>query len=312
MRGEQQVSWASRLDSPQRRSSQQTPRDSPTAGAHGGKEQETTFFSPSERRFDESPFPMSPESQAKVAATTPSPSSRPQPSTIQHAKDQDPNTAPAEMFQPHRRLSELTDGPQTLQQQSFDMHTLRPVAAVIAGGHRQISEPEGIQLNPDAPLRAIRNPSVAQQILRGDDSAAARHGKGKDVEHFAEDDPGATSVTGPDHFIPFSATERGPDEGPSWGESFRVEWIKTERLPFTRTRHLRNPWNHEREVKVSRDGTELEPGVGQALLDEWDKPEQAPQVAANVEVGRRLQGRASVSADVLSPVAAPSRKGDGG
>lgn len=47
-----------------------------------------------------------------------------------------------------------------------------------------------------------------------------------------------------------------------WGESFRIEWIKTERLPFHRTKHLRNPWNHDREVKVSRDGTELEPTVG--------------------------------------------------
>ncbi|KZT11880.1 uncharacterized protein LAESUDRAFT_618092, partial [Laetiporus sulphureus 93-53] len=54
------------------------------------------------------------------------------------------------------------------------------------------------------------------------------------------------------------------------GNPFKVQWVRTERLPFYRTRHLRNPWNHDREVKVSRDGTELEPSVGQALLDEWD------------------------------------------
>ena len=63
-------------------------------------------------------------------------------------------------------------------------------------------------------------------------------------------------------------TEEGGGE-PSWGESFRVEWLCTERLPFYRIRHLRNPWNHDREVKISRDGTELEPNVGQKLLDEW-------------------------------------------
>ncbi|KAF8624407.1 hypothetical protein AX15_005888 [Amanita polypyramis BW_CC] len=57
--------------------------------------------------------------------------------------------------------------------------------------------------------------------------------------------------------------------GASWGESFRVEWLCPERLPFYRTRHIRNPWNHDREVKVSRDGTELEPSVGQMLVDEW-------------------------------------------
>jgi hypothetical protein len=73
----------------------------------------------------------------------------------------------------------------------------------------------------------------------------------------------------------------GPDgvreDGPVWGESFKIEWVRTERLPFNRTKHLRNPWNHDREVKVSRDGTELEPSVGQSLLEEWDKPDPALQ-----------------------------------
>ncbi|KAJ7158320.1 YT521-B-like domain-containing protein [Mycena crocata] len=57
----------------------------------------------------------------------------------------------------------------------------------------------------------------------------------------------------------------------SWGQEFKLDWLCTERLPFQRTRHIRNPWNREREVKVSRDGTELEPSVGQALLAEWHR-----------------------------------------
>lgn len=40
---------------------------------------------------------------------------------------------------------------------------------------------------------------------------------------------------------------------------FRLKWVKVAPLSFFRTRHLRNPWNGDREVKVSRDGTELEP-----------------------------------------------------
>jgi len=56
-----------------------------------------------------------------------------------------------------------------------------------------------------------------------------------------------------------------------WGTPFPIEWLRTDRLSFIRTRHLRNPWNHDREVKVSRDGTELEPGIGEALLAEWEK-----------------------------------------
>jgi hypothetical protein len=57
----------------------------------------------------------------------------------------------------------------------------------------------------------------------------------------------------------------------SWGDCFAVEWISTRKLSFSRIRQIRNPWNHDREVKVSRDGTELEPMVGQKLLDEWHK-----------------------------------------
>lgn len=52
----------------------------------------------------------------------------------------------------------------------------------------------------------------------------------------------------------------------SWGKPFKIEWISTNRLPFYRTRGLRNPWNANREVKIARDGTELEPQVGERLV----------------------------------------------
>lgn len=51
-----------------------------------------------------------------------------------------------------------------------------------------------------------------------------------------------------------------------WGKPFKIEWISTTRLPFYRTRGLRNPWNANREVKIARDGTELEPAVGERLV----------------------------------------------
>lgn len=63
-----------------------------------------------------------------------------------------------------------------------------------------------------------------------------------------------------------------PTEARALGHPFKVEWLRTERLSFLRTRHLRNPWNHGRQVKVSRDGTELEPDVACQLLEEWDRP----------------------------------------
>ncbi|KAL4781159.1 YT521-B-like domain-containing protein [Aspergillus varians] len=50
------------------------------------------------------------------------------------------------------------------------------------------------------------------------------------------------------------------------GNPFRVRWLSTERVPFHRTRGLRNLWNANREVKIARDGTELEAPIGEKLV----------------------------------------------
>jgi hypothetical protein len=71
--------------------------------------------------------------------------------------------------------------------------------------------------------------------------------------------------------------EEDPKVLETWGEPFRIEWISTERLPFYRCRHIRNPWNHDREVKVSRDGTELEPSVGKMLIEEWERKDRGQE-----------------------------------
>ncbi|QDS67531.1 hypothetical protein FKW77_002404 [Venturia effusa] len=63
----------------------------------------------------------------------------------------------------------------------------------------------------------------------------------------------------------------GTDDRP-----FRVEWISTNRLPFYRTRGLRNPWNANREVKIARDGTELETSVGKRLIQMFHRPAPLP------------------------------------
>jgi YT521-B-like domain len=62
----------------------------------------------------------------------------------------------------------------------------------------------------------------------------------------------------------------------SFGKPFKIEWVSTERLPFYRTRGLRNPWNANREVKIARDGTELEPSVGRRLVSMFHNPQLAP------------------------------------
>lgn len=58
----------------------------------------------------------------------------------------------------------------------------------------------------------------------------------------------------------------GSDEASSPGNPFRIEWLSTRRVPFYRTRGLRNALNNNREVKIARDGTEVEAGVGGRLL----------------------------------------------
>jgi YT521-B-like domain-containing protein len=50
------------------------------------------------------------------------------------------------------------------------------------------------------------------------------------------------------------------------GRPFGVAWISTRRVPFPRTRGLYNAWNNNKEVKVARDGTELETSTGNHLI----------------------------------------------
>ena len=52
----------------------------------------------------------------------------------------------------------------------------------------------------------------------------------------------------------------------SWSKPFNVQWISTTKLPFYKTRGLRNSWNSNREVKIARDGTEVEETVGRRLM----------------------------------------------
>ncbi|KAE8133139.1 YT521-B-like domain-containing protein [Aspergillus pseudotamarii] len=58
----------------------------------------------------------------------------------------------------------------------------------------------------------------------------------------------------------------------SIGKPFRIQWLSTERVPFYRTRGLRNPWNANREIKIARDGTEIEPTVGERLVQLFHTP----------------------------------------
>ncbi|CAK7263910.1 hypothetical protein SEPCBS57363_000814 [Sporothrix epigloea] len=55
-------------------------------------------------------------------------------------------------------------------------------------------------------------------------------------------------------------------ESQTWGKPFKLEWLSTTRLPFYRTRGLRNPLNGNREIKIARDGTDVDVTIGRKLV----------------------------------------------
>ena len=80
-----------------------------------------------------------------------------------------------------------------------------------------------------------------------------------------------------------STKSGGLEEGAkTWGKPFKLEWLSNTRLPFYRTRGLRNPWNSNREVKIARDGTELEPSVGRRLIGLFNRIQSPGQVPAGM------------------------------
>ncbi|XP_054253200.1 3'-5' RNA helicase YTHDC2 [Indicator indicator] len=86
------------------------------------------------------------------------------------------------------------------------------------------------------------------------------------------------SVQGSGRFQGFArmASEIGCDKSQDWGSAdfggvFKVEWIRKESIPFQFAHHLLNPWNDNKKVQISRDGQELEPQVGEHLIQLWDR-----------------------------------------
>ena len=90
----------------------------------------------------------------------------------------------------------------------------------------------------------------------------------------------AADVPSPASGGPSSPQQQQAQSQP-FGTPFRVQWVSTQHLPFHRTRGLRNPWNANREVKIARDGTELETSVGRRLVALFARGGVSPGASAS-------------------------------
>lgn len=260
LRGESSVSWASRTDgSPSSMLSASPPQARKQSRAGGSpqspiasrcsKEGPLTNFTSSEHRpIEELPIPISSSERERSGVRSP----------VVHVHSYpDRQSAPARL------------GPSPPREFSYDLPTPRfslggencprPIASVIskASSSADAMPAKDIVLDRSAPARAVRNHMNTEDSKGGKSPLQPVQEENPSSGGDGEDEPQPTKRPGLDL------------HGGGWGETFKVEWLCTQRLPFQRLRHLRNAWNHDREIKVSRDGTELEPGIGQRLIDDW-------------------------------------------
>ncbi|KAG6900772.1 hypothetical protein C0993_002196 [Termitomyces sp. T159_Od127] len=132
---------------------------------------------------------------------------------------------------------------------------MEPSSARHDTDHRLLFPPvyamsESFELDPMAPMRAIRS-----KLGTDRESAAGLVALGDGDLRGREEGMGGGAEDG--------------EKSRGRGGSFKIQWLSTEKVSFQKTKNIRNPWNHDREVKVSRDGTELEPGVGHRLIEQW-------------------------------------------
>lgn len=55
-------------------------------------------------------------------------------------------------------------------------------------------------------------------------------------------------------------------------KSFGIDWLSLKRIPFRQTTNLKNQLNENKEVKIARDGTELDSEVGRRLCSLFHVP----------------------------------------
>lgn len=78
-----------------------------------------------------------------------------------------------------------------------------------------------------------------------------------------------------------------------YGRNFHLKWLKLCELSFNKTRHLRNSYNENLPVKISRDCQELEPSIGEQLVHLlYQEPDSDLMILAKESAEKREDERA--------------------
>lgn len=127
------------------------------------------------------------------------------------------------------------------------------------------------------------DPAVSPRSLSTPATSTAPKGR------IIDDSARGTIFWEADHSEDDGSPAKDGASGQNWGRQFKIEWKSVTKLPFYRTRGLRNPWNANREVKIARDGTELEPSVGRRLITMFQRLPPSPSAAPNSAGGMPYQ-----------------------
>lgn len=285
LKGEHRVSWASHAD-PSATSVSSSRREPGNSSPLVTSDQ--SFFTPSENRLvEESPMPFTPHSGGTL-------SSKPSP--------MEPHRSSAPAALGPRPGGEFSAKPPARKFSLRESGKARSAAGLISKDFIN-STPE-IVLDKNAPGRAVRN----QGSTDGTKSVVSALQAVEEENNSISSDDGEEQPK--DDVVPSMAKNAGNDEQQAWGQPFKVEWLCTDRLPFYCTRHLRNPWNQDREIKVSRDGTEVEPGVGQQLLEQWRTLAAAPTAMETSKTSAAVDQRVTKPTSTL-PMATVNSGGGG-
>lgn len=288
LKGEHRVSWASHAD-PSATSVSSSRREPDGSSPLVNSDQ--SFFTPSEHRLvEESPMPFTPHSGGTL-------SNKPSP--------MEPHRSSAPAALGPRPGGEFSAEPPARKFSLRESGKARSAAGLISKDF--INATPEIVLDKNAPGRAVRNKGSTDGTKS---VVSALQAVEEENNSISSDDGDAGEEQPKDDVGPSMAKNAGNDEQQTWGQPFKVEWLCTDRLPFYCTRHLRNPWNQDREIKVSRDGTEVEPGVGQQLLEQWRTLAAAPTAMETSKSSAAVDQRATKPAST-SPMAAVN-PGEGG